>query len=75
MKKEFKTKLVCACGKCHTKEFNLSEKIWDTRKRLYKEKDIKEFIRLLKEEFQDIYKPKSNNEVKRVIDNLAGDLK
>ena len=26
-------------------KFNLSEKIWDTRKRLYKEEDFKEFIK------------------------------
>jgi len=53
-----------------TTEFNLSEKMKDWVKPTYKEeKDVKEFIRLLKEEFE-------NNEsldINETIDKLAGD--
>jgi len=56
-------------------EFNLSEKMTsgDRYRFWYHEKDIKEFIRLLKDKlFGDAIKP-TDNEAIEIIDKLAGD--
>ena len=63
------------------KEFNLSEKIYPaTKKRrnfdFIRTKDIKEAVRLLKEELEDIkhgIHPSSQIVVKRIIDKIFGD--
>lgn len=58
-------------------EFNLSDKVWEypinaKQEKFIREKDVKEFIRLLKKEFGDewiFFEPK---EIIQIINNYAG---
>lgn len=59
-------------------EFNLSEKIWNDGQEgcnnMFYEEDIKEFIRLLKEELDNRIISNTANEIcKEIIDKLAGE--
>ena len=58
-----------------TQEFNLSEEIWEIdNDNVVHTDDIKEFIRLLKEEFTfRTYTEYNSNEIKLIIDKLAGE--
>jgi len=57
-------------------EFNLSKKQyeedWNSNEILYKESDIKEFIRLLKEELNDDTKFSDRQDFEEFLDKLAG---
>ena len=78
-----KNKKFCKCGMtlkngvcdnfyCTEKEFNLSEKEWVVEHtRVYKRMDVKEFIRLLKEKFNE--KWKFYDIIIEEINQLAGD--
>ena len=60
-------------------EFNLSEKIWHFDNPNIEVKDVKEFIRLLKERSNEAYCSGSycqaGSIINKIIDKLSGDLK